>query len=109
MAGTPPPRKMLNARTGGAAGAAHTLRLRISSRNGSAIATPPAPRRNVRRFSLRMYLMTWPRSAGCSLGGRVAEVRALGDRRDQIGERRRLRGARPRAHVLEHALIGRVH
>src|SRR6266446_1859109 len=103
MAGTPPPRKMLNARTGGGAGAVHTLRLRISSRNGSAIATPPAPRSNVRRLSLRMYLMTWPRSAWCSLGGCVAEVGALRDRRDQIGERRRFGGVRPGAHVLEHA------
>src|SRR5450432_3365886 len=108
-AGTPPPRKMLNARTGGARGAAHTLRLRISSRNGTAIATPPAPRRKVRRLSLRMYLMTCPRSAWCSLGGRVGEVGAGRDRRDQIGEGVRRRGGGARAHVLEQALIGGVH
>src|SRR5881394_3182367 len=73
IGGTPPPRKMLNARTGGAAGAPQTLRVRISSRNGSAIATRPAPRSSVLRLKLRWYFM------GGSLDRRVDEVGALRD------------------------------
>src|SRR5258708_6846251 len=108
--GTPPPRKMLNARAGGAAGAAHTLRVRISSRNGSAMVTPPAPRKNVRRLRLRMYLMASPWLAGgCSFDRRVTKVGGGGDGRDQIGERAAGRCVHPRLDVGQHALIAVGH
>src|SRR5271166_1866803 len=91
MAGTPPPVKTLNARTGGTGGAPQTLRVSISSRNGSPIATPHAPRNIVLRLRLRLYFMAsslrWREGLEFSLDRRVNEVGTPRDGGHEIRER----------------------